>query len=274
MNQYCVYINLSSVNTKATTTINGASWPGTLIAAPFVYKHNGINYDLNQEGIYKFSVPIQNTTNMIIYGSDVHQLIASLSYMIVPGQTDDSKTLSQITSKSLSSRVNLLCSNSCSWAASQLATKSIQTRTIRCLRANTPNGFYDGHVMLEVYIAGSWKLYDVNLGFYFNASLKDVIPVLTTDTFINLHDFKMYFPAEPLYNNVYHHASTIDMFLYNQTALKNFQKDIMQIPGIVHTDGKTYFYMPSGTESRQSWVQSLDANYVVVSYATWCSMFY
>jgi hypothetical protein len=84
----------------------------------------------------------------------------------------------------------------------------------------------------------------------------------------------MSFPAEPLYNNVYHHSSTIDMFLYNQTALKNFQKDIMQIPGIIHTDGKTYFYMPSGTESRQSWVQSLDANYVVVSYSAWCAMFY
>lgn len=260
--------------TKPSTATIGSGWPGTLIASPFVYQHNSINYDLNQEGIYKFSVPVQNTTNMIIYNSDIHQLIASLSYMIVPGQTDDAKTNAQITSKSLSSRVNLLCSSSCSWVASQLASRGIQARTIRCLRADTPNSFYDGHVMLEVFIAGAWKLYDVNLGFYFNASLKDCVPIFSTDEFLSLHEFKMGFPAEPLYNNVYHHASTIDMFLYDEDALKNFQQDIMQIPGIVYSDGKTYFYMPNGTQSRQSWVQNLSSSYVVVSYATWCSMFY
>jgi len=252
MNQYCVYINSSSISTKGSTGTSGAGWPGTLIASPFIYQHNGINYDLNQEGIYKFSVPIQNTTNMIIYSSDVHQLIASLSYMIVPGQTDTNKTLAQITSKSLSSRVNVLCTVASLWTASQLATKSISTRLVRCLRAGAPNNFYDGHVMLEIYIAGAWKLYDTNLGFYFNASAKDTMPVTSVNQFLSLHDFKMNYPAEPMFNNQYCHASTIDMFLADDSMLKVWQKDLMQIPGIVHTDGKTYFYMPSGTESRQS----------------------
>ena len=43
---------------------------------------------------------------------------------------------------------------------------------------------------------------------------------------------------------------------------------VFQIPGI-DVDGKTYWYMPTGTESRQSWVEGLSPNYVVIPKAQW-----
>ncbi len=274
MGQYCVFIDRDSITPITGTQTSGGLWPGSLVASPRTFQYNAITYNLNQEGIYKFSVPSQNTTNMVIYDSDVASLIASLTYFIVPGQTDEGKTISQLNSKSLSSRINVLCSTACSWVAALLNSKGFSTRYVRCLRADTPNNFYDGHVMLEVHIAGQWKLFDVQLGFSFNAPLKDIAPVNNTSVFNSMHVFKLYNPAEPMINNVYDHANTIDMFMPNLDMLKEWQKNIMQIPGIVFSDGKTYFYMPSGTESRQSWVQSLDSNYVVVPYSTWVNMFY
>ncbi len=274
MNQYCVFIDKNGISNIEGTQTTGGAWPGTLIASPRTFQYNSTTYNLNQEGIYKFSVPIQNTTNMIIYDADITSLIASLTYFIVPGQTDEGKTLTQLNSKSLSSRINVLCSTACSWVAALLNSKGFSTRYVRCLRANTPNNFYDGHVMLEVYISGQWRLFDVQLGFSFGAPLKDIAPVTNTSVFNPMHVFKLYNPAEPMINNVYDHASTVDMFMPSLDMVKNFQMDIMQIPGIVHTDGKTYFYMPSGTSSRQSWVEGLSSSYIVVSYATWVSMFY
>lgn len=277
ISQYCVYITDTGLTVKQPTEINGGVWPAALITSPFVYKHNNISYDLNQAGVYKFSVPCQNTTNMIIHDGNVQTLLKSLTYFIAPGMTDEAKTNSQLNSKAYTSRINILCSKSVNWVRSYLAPLNIPSRIVRCLRSNTPNNFYDGHVMLEVFYNNAWHLFDPQLGFAFSddwLAVKDVFPVSNTEIFKQVHKYKVLNAPEPMTNNVYHHASTIDMFLADDLMLKEFQKGIMQIPGIDHTDGLTYFYLPEGTESRQSWLLALSSSYRVVSQSTWLSMFY
>lgn len=277
MAQYCSYITSATNTTLTPTTVNGGGWPAALITTPFVYKHNGINYPLTSAGVYKLSVPGSNTTNIVIYDGDVETLLKSLTYFIVPGMTDEGKTQAQLNSKSYSSRINVLCSTAVNWARTHLTARGIASRVVRCLRSDTPNDFYDGHVMMEVYYSGAWHLVDMQLGLVFGSAwpaAKDVLPVLSTDAPISMHKYKVLNPAEPMINGVYCHASTIDMFLADDVTMKEYQKDIMQIPGIVHTDGLTYFYIPAGMESRQSWLLGLSTSYRVVPYATWLSMFY
>ncbi len=280
MNQYCVFINHNSVTTITGTQTSGGAWPGTLVASPRTFQYNSITYNLNQEGIYKFSVPIQNTTNMIIYDGDVLKLMESLSYFLVPGQDNEGWTNAQLNTRALTSRIHVMCSSSVVWSGSWLSTLGIPWRMVRVIRSDTPNNFYDGHVIMEVKINNQWKLFDPSIGFKFVdgcgnlLALKDVCPMQSTTPFQYLHALKDILPSEQLFNGVYHHSSTVDMFLANDAMLKEWQMQIMQIPGIVHTDGKTYFYMPSGTEGRQSWLQGLSTSYVVVSHATWLEMFY
>ena len=280
MNQYCVFINNNLVIPISGTQTSGGAWPGTLVASPRTFQYNSTTYNLNQEGIYKFSVPTQNTTNMIIYNGDVLKLMESLSYFVVGGQDNEGWTIPQLNIRALTSRIHIMCTSSASWVMWWCAQLGIPARMCRVLRADTPNGFYDGHVIMEAKINNEWKLFDPNVGLKFVESngdlmsLKDVCPMQDTAPFQYLHELKDGFPSEQMFNNVYHHSSTIDMFLATDAMLKDWQKDIMQIPGIVHTDGKTYFYMPTGTENRQSWVTGLSTSYVVVSQSTWNSMFY
>ena len=280
MNQYCVFINNNSVTPVSGTLTAGGAWPGVLVASPRTFQYNAITYNLNQEGVYKFSVPIQNTTNMIIYNGDILKLMESLNYLVVPGQDNEGWSTAQLNTRAMTSRIHMLCTTTVVWTMYWCAQLGIPARMCRVLRADTPNNFYDGHVIVEVKINNQWKLFDNNLGFKFVdgsgnlLALKDVCPVQDTTPFQSLHALKDLSPSEQMYNYVYHQSSTADMFLATDSMLKDWQQDIMQIPGIVYTDGKTYFYMPSGTESRQSWVQGLDVNYVVVSHATWLSMFY
>lgn len=273
--QYCKLITSTNVNEISPESINnGGAWPAKLVTGPFRYKHNNITYDLSVEGLYRLHVPAQNTTNIVVYNNDLIQLLSSLTYLIVPGQTDTTKTVGTVQSKAYTSRVNLLCEAACDFMKYQLSLLNIPARKVRVLRADTPNGFYDGHVMLEV--GANKMLCDAQLGLTFNnnASLKDVCPADNITNFTKLSAFKVYNPAETHYNNVYHHASTVDLFLYDEQAMLEFQRNIMQIPGIDHTDGLTYFYVPAQHAARTSWVLSLSAAYRVVDHATWLNMFY
>lgn len=49
---------------------------------------------------------------------------------------------------------------------------------------------------------------------------------------------------------------------------------LYEIPGIVDPDGRTYFWLPPGTESRESWVLGLSTKYSVLSEVAWLARFY
>lgn len=280
MSQYCVKVTSTDV-TPITGVLNGppGPWPGALIASPRLFQYNNITYNLQDEGLYKFSVPAQNTTNMIIYNGDVIKLLESLTYLVVPGQDDVAKSIAAINSRSLSSRVHLLCEPTAQWVRSLLNSLGISNRIVRMLRKDTPNGFYDGHVVNEVKVNGVWTLFDLCIGLKFTdglnlLGLKDTAPILTNSTMQKMHSFKDYLASEQCYNNVYHHSSTADMFLASETMMLDWQRDIMQIPGIDYTDGLTYFYIPDSCVGRESWLLSLSTSYRIVNKTTWLSMFY
>jgi len=139
------------------------------------------------------------------------------------------------------------------------------------------NNIDDGHVALEVKIGGNWKFWDIANNYYPTYQSSHVN---LKDYFINYPSIQKVFIADGerdllgAGSYVLNTNIVYDYLLRTPNNLSVWVDRIYGIPGIVHTDNKTYFYMPTGTESRQSWVQELDPNYVIVSYTTWCSMFY
>ena len=276
MIQYCVKISPQSItNVSPEITNDGGVWPAKLVSLPFRYKHNNITYNLNEAGIYKFSVPSQNTTNILIHDGDIKKLLANLTYFITPGQLDTNKTVDQLQSKAYSARVNILCEKSVDFIQSQLTKLNIISRKVRVVRADDPNNFYDGHVMLEVFFDDGWHLFDAQLGISFNnwSALKDVAPCSENTTFNFANKYKLFNSSEPMQNNIYHHCSTIDMFLFDENSTKLFQKDIMQIGGIDY-QGLTYFSTPQKYSHRTTWLLSLSSSYRVVNNEQFISTFY
>lgn len=142
------------------------------------------------------------------------------------------------------------------------------TRTVRLLTADTPSNWDDGHVCLEVHDGTSWVFLDPSFHRWWSGSLADYF-----DGGCAEHEAcpvaKAFLPYTPDVYTGYHAGAFCDM-----TDPVAWTQRIFQIPGIDHTDGKTYFYLPTGTESRESWVLGLSTAYRVVDKATWEAMFY
>ena len=265
----------SNVTLAPIQGVTGQGWPGSLITSPMFYSHNGLVYDLTNPGLYTFVVPGVNTTNLIVFDGDVSLLIATIDYLIVPGQADETVSIPNLLSYLGNRRVSIMCTTSVLLTQALLNTlpNPPQHRLVRVLRSDTPNGFYDGHVLLEVRINSQWTLFDTNYGLYFNgSSLLDTCPALSTTSFSNLHNYKLLTSTSPHTNYVYHQASVYEALLSTQPELYSFQQSLMQIPCIQATDGLTYCYLPTGTESRLSWVQSL--GYTVLSKSAFIALFY
>lgn len=250
-----------------------------MVMVPGIYQYNADKYDLSVEGLYGIINVGVDGGWRIIYQSDISTLMQSIGWLIGYGRLDESLTTAQQLAAMKGRKLSLRCGYVAILIKYILDSKSIISRQCHLITAETPNNFDDGHVITEIYINNDWQLFDLpfnrkfkqsgtstirNLDTYFNGS-GDNEEVIICGSDCDLSGSGSYQFA----TNVYY-----DMSIRTAAQRAIWTDRIYQIPGILHTDGLVYFYMPSGTESRQSWVEALSTQYRVVSYAAWLSMFY
>lgn len=271
------YNNVEDLTPISSTTNNvtQTNW-SNLIMPQGIYSYNGINYNFNTDGLINFINVNVDGGYRIIYNNDVPALLSAIAWLCTYGHMDESLTNAQMATKAKTCKLSLRCGATIAFAQYLLNSVGIVSRVCNLLTATTPNNFDDGHVALEVNIGENWFFWDIANNFYPSLSGID----LTLDNYINNMSAEKIFIADGerdlLGAGSYQFDTNVfyDIKLRTPNNLNDWISRIYQIPGITYTDGKTYFYMPSGTASRQSWVLSLSTNYVVVSYATWISMFY
>lgn len=264
-------------NEQATTvpTVPAAlALPAGLVIAPGNYNEGGTTYQCTSEGLVRFWQPMSSTKNRIVYQSDIPALMSAIAWLCVNGTADEALTNATKTNTAATSKLRVLCGKTCEWAKYLCDSLGIQTRIVRSLTAGTPNNYYDGHVMLEAKVGGVWRLFDLanDVTFGANLALKDALP-LVSGTALNKIANDVY-AAEPYASGVFDVSAWQELTMFTSAEKRAEFERVMQIPGIVHTDNLTYFYMPTGMESRQSWVLGLDANYRVITQAAWLTQFY
>jgi hypothetical protein len=254
-----------------TTQASPLAMPAGLVIAPGVYTLNGVNYNCVEEGLYRFWNPLGTTTQKIVYQSNIPALMSALAWICVNGKLDEALTVTQKTNQALTSKLRMLCGKTVEWAKAICDSLSIQCRTVNSLTAATPTNYYDGHVMLEVKVAGQWVLYDLPNDFcYNNLPLKDALPLQPSTVAIALADDG--YSVEP--------SAAFDVTAWQEMTMRTpAQKRaeierVLQIPGVTDPDGKTYFYMPSGLPDRTAWITGLSANYFVLSQSAWLAKYY
>lgn len=247
--------------------------PAGLVIPPGSYTVNGVTYDCSQEGLYRFWEPLSSTQHRIVYSSDVDALMSAMAWLTVNGRSDEPLSLSALTNAALNYHLRLLCGKTIEWARAICASLGLQTRMCRALTAGAPNNYFDGHVMLEVKVGGVWRLYDIANDCTYGASipLKDAVPLVAATVMNEL--------ADDVYAAETFTGAVLDVPSWRLNTMRGSGRRseierVLQIPGIDHTDGLTYFYMPAGTESRQAWVLGLSANYRVITQAAWTAQFY
>lgn len=270
------HFNNTSVSAVSAIT-PAAALPSGLVISPGHYTFNGEDFDCSTEGLYRFWTPMGQTLNRIVYNSDVNALMSGLSWLCVNGRADEALTVSAKTDQAATSKLRMLCGKTIEWVTAILDSLSIPNRTVRCLTGDTPTNYYDGHVMIEVEVGGQWKLFDVANGLTYQETgtgemLKDVLPLVSSTTVTPIDGDG--YSVEPWATGEFDVTAWIENTMLTETDRRAELERVLQIPGIDHTDGNTYFYLPAGMESRSSYVTGLSATYVVVDQATWLGMFY
>lgn len=267
---------------QQTPTIN---WSPKLVFDPGYYSHNGLVYDLTQPGFYRFFNPMVNTTHMIVGAGDPVGLLTGAAWLTSFGDDDgklgsetQAQFLARVGARARTTKLRLLCENTVDFAREHLLSGEV-SRKARFLTMDTPNSYVDGHVAVEVLIDGAWVLADVSLNTLFSDGTGRLDALGATDaiaadtfTYDPLADDG--YSVETALSYQFDSTGYAETFLLTDADRRAWHRRIFQAVGVDHTDGLTYFTLPSGAEDRAARVLGLSPAYRVVSRSVFDAMFY
>jgi hypothetical protein len=152
---------------------------------------DGKLYSLRKPGIYRFFDGVNNR-QVLVAGDRLTplELIKMLSWTVVHGNKDNDNWKSWNTI--LSNReMSLTCGRIASVAARLCNYYNIRCRILDLRTLEKPNGYDDGHVMLEVFDneTQKWQLLDPDNNSFFSDSLGNVLNL--KEFIVNLHENKL-----------------------------------------------------------------------------------
>ena len=139
-----------------------------LIYKPGIYSFGGELYSLNKEGLYYMVYFKENiSSNIIIYNKDIYSLLSSISWLIVHGTNDDSKSFKTNYHKIFNHKLSLTCGDISSFVSTLLNRLNIENRVVNFVTMDKKNSYDNGHVLIEVKIDGKYTLFDLDNNQYF-----------------------------------------------------------------------------------------------------------
>lgn len=260
------------------------TWSPQLVFAPGYFKYNDLTYDLTNSGLYRFCNPGINTTHMIVYGSDVRGLLASLAWITTFGVSDcqrvgetEAKFLDRVSSQVRTSKLRMLCENTCVFAKKAILDPlGINSRLVHFLTMENPTNSVDGHVCLEVN-GGLIDLHN-NVGFKDwdgkPLSAADTPNALKTQSITRDWLSSEGAAVEVFSNGQFDATGYADAYLLGRSDIALWQQRIFQAVGITAHNGEIWWLLPDGCDSRKPWVEGLASNYKVKDKAMWMGEFY
>lgn len=285
-----------SLSLIAPQSTGGGSLGSTLFITPRTFTYNtyagpGI-FNLADEGLYGVLAydPAYGTPPGV-YADGGYRIVTksdgtmpllpfmeAMAAICIYGNTDNGLSVSSMQGIAKSRKLEMQCGDTINFVLGCAAQVGITARMVRLLTADTPNNADDGHVLCEAQdVNGYWVLFDVAGDCCFQdgsgnfLSLAEVIDAgVANCTLVPL--------AESSAGNAPYSSSRMAARVYYEIALATPEKRaawrdrIYQIPAIDNASGVPVAFMPPGTESRQSWVQSL--GYSVVTRSAFDAAFY
>ncbi|MDP3407225.1 hypothetical protein [Bosea sp. (in: a-proteobacteria)] len=274
----------------ATPTI---AWAPQLLFPPGFYSHNGLVYDLTRPGHYVFFNPMVNTTRMTVAAGDPVALLSAAAWLTTFGDNDERLAgeslpafVARASTKARTSKLRLLCGNTIEFTAGALlAGSGVPHRTVRFLTMEAPNNHVDGHIAVEVMIAGQWVLADVSLNTMFRdaggarLSARDAIPAIAADAFAYELLASDGYAVETAGAYGFDATGYAEALLLTDADRRAWHRRIFQAVGVDRLDGdgitRTYWKLPAGSENRGAWLESLSPGvWKVTDPVIWDTVFY
>jgi hypothetical protein len=259
--------------------------PATLMIAPGCYMP-ALPTDCTQPGLYQIWTPVQEGLSppqnhyRIVHGGDAYALASAAAWLVSFGWADrfaggNLTTWAQAkAAKALTSQLNLACGDTAYFLRYLAGLAGMQCRIAHVLTAETPiTAYSDGHALVEILTPQGWKAFDSSLCYAFRdcdgnlLNLADACIGLQSGSALAEPIAAYRFSAEPTVVGTFS-ASCWNMeycALGPADVLPNVVLHDYQIPALDWTDGKTYFFLPAGTEARRAYVEGLGYIYMTES---------
>ena len=255
-----------ALNTKIKTIIpdklnlNSKQIPDKLVIPSGTYIYYGNTYNLVDEGLYRFILPLEKNEQRIVFdGKNINSLMSAVTWIYSHGNSDNSKNIEELNFKALNSKIFGTCGTISIWIEDLLESNDIKSRVVQTLTLDDWNTYDNGHTMIEVYHVDlqKWILYDLDNNAYF---LKNGIPlsliefidavkhdnyqiyILATDTTLDVSNF--------VANNDYEYAFYAESVYANENTLKIWYKRVIQVP-MISEDKFSYFTTNNVEERKQ-----------------------
>jgi hypothetical protein len=251
---------------------------GALLMAPGIYRQydllpNGTLFqcavDYTLPGLYQSFFPLDepggswaNLHNRIVAGGNPLALASAVAALHVFGTVDSAMSVAGKITKMINSPVSCQCGETADVLVSLAGTAGIPVRKAYPQTAETPNNYFDGHVIVEMKVNGVWKAFDASLNFVFRDA--------TTGDLMNLVEavegmasgqttFQCIAPFIPGYQTSAAHAWNPFGWLQsfdstNDAARFEAAKRVYQMPFVAGPSGAIAGFTPPGTEGRANWV--------------------
>lgn len=258
----------------------GPPIPQPLLIDPGIYSYNGIAYDMTQAGLYRFAAPFTpDQGHRVVRTDDVEAFINALSGICIHGTRDKGLSNSTKTHRARTDWLRMTCGDQVSWIASHLTALEIPSRAISTVTMGKSDNYNDGHMMLEAWIGGGWRLYDVDWNRRFISAVTgqrinaaDIAETVKAGTAQEVETV-----LGPRYDTT---SGEVNPWLFSSdydspSQRRKWAERIIQAVGVWHTDGLCYFKIPIGSEHRKDWLLSLSSKWRVMDdHAAWHEAFY
>ena len=255
-----------ALNTEIKTIIpdklnlNSKQIPDKLVIPSGTYIYYGNTYNLVDEGLYRFILPLEKNEQRIVFdGKNINSLMSAVAWIYSHGNSDNSKNIEELNFKALNSKIFGTCGTISIWIEDLLESNDIKSRVVQTLTLDDWNTYDNGHTMIEVYHVDlqKWILYDLDNNAYF---LKNGIPlsliefidavkhdnyqiyILATDTTLDVSNF--------VANNEFEYAFYAESVYANENTLKIWYKRVIQVP-MISEDKFSYFTTNNVEERKQ-----------------------
>jgi len=225
--------------------------PNSLIIEKGNYQFGNENYELVDEGLYRFIFPTKINQQRIVFKDNIDALLSSICWIFTHGNSDDKKSHIEIQQKALQSKIFATCGPFVSWANDFLQKLNLNTRIVSTLTVDLWNSYDNGHILIEIFRKNlnKWVVYDLDNSCYFmnNGTPLSVLEFVDR---IKSNDYEIKKLSNKISTDIsnfkdeeneYDYAFAIEGRLANEVQLRKWYKHVIQVPLIL--DKKfSYFY--------------------------------
>lgn len=268
----------TNVTELASSGAATATLPSGLHMVPGAYLVDGLPYQCNSPGLYRWFNPDTGVCKQrVCWTNDIASYVSAWSWMHMDGKREDGLDIATLQNTARSQMLSM----SCGYIADLLRQLILQwpfpARLVQMSTADTPNGYDDGHIVVEEKSTGAWRLWDVTNGCCFtdgtnHLSLKGIIDLgVANCTRVNMSEKRVSYGLATMAAGTFDYGLWHEFLFANSGQVDAWCERIYRIPS-VKANGVWSAYMPSGTESRQSWMQA--QGFTILTKAAWESAFY